>query len=198
MRRRHRLLVAAGLLAPACSPAPTATRGTHSSATPPAEAGPDTTAAATATSAGPTSSADAGGRDPTSADLTTTAYVITVPTDPPTTTTVRPRPLPTTTLPEAADEAVTDAEWWEAQQGYVVPTTGRTALLACIRSYEGGYGTNTGNGYYGAYQFDLQTWRSVGGTGLPSDAEPGEQDMRAGMLLDRRGLAPWPTPARRC
>ncbi|MDX3189787.1 transglycosylase family protein, partial [Streptomyces sp. MN03-5084-2B] len=27
----------------------------------------------------------------------------------------------------------------------------------------GRYATNTGNGYYGAYQFDLPTWRSVGG-----------------------------------
>ncbi len=75
---------------------------------------------------------------------------------------------------------------------------GAGGTLACIRSYEGDYGTNTGNGYYGAYQFDLPTWRSVGGTGLPSDAEPWEQDMRAQMLLDRRGLAPWPTPARMC
>jgi hypothetical protein len=75
---------------------------------------------------------------------------------------------------------------------------GAGGTLACIRSYEGDYGTNTGNGYYGAYQFDLPTWRSVGGTGLPSDASPAEQDMRAQMLLDRRGLAPWPTPARMC
>lgn len=47
-------------------------------------------------------------------------------------------------------------------------------------------------------QFDLQTWRSVGGTGLPSDAEPWEQDMRAEMLHARRGLDPWPTPAIMC
>src|SRR5579875_1090206 len=53
------------------------------------------------------------------------------------------------------------------------------------------YQTNTGNGYYGAYQFDLPTWRSVGGTGLPSDASPAEQDYRALYLYRMRGWEPW-------
>ncbi len=78
---------------------------------------------------------------------------------------------------------------------------GAGGTLACIRYYEqgeDGYATDTGNGYYGAYQFDMQTWRGVGGSGNPAHASPAEQDMRAQMLLDRRGLAPWPTPARMC
>lgn len=36
--------------------------------------------------------------------------------------------------------------------------------------------TNTGNGYYGKYQFDLPTWRRFGGTGLPSNAPESVQD----------------------
>ena len=56
--------------------------------------------------------------------------------------------------------------------------------------------TNTGNGFYGAYQFDLQTWQSVGGTGLPSDAPPAEQDARAKALYARRGAQPWPVCGR--
>ena len=56
----------------------------------------------------------------------------------------------------------------------------------------GNYASNTGNGFYGAYQFDLQTWRSVGGSGLPSAAEPWEQDARARALYAARGDAPWP------
>ena len=32
--------------------------------------------------------------------------------------------------------------------------------------------------YYGLYQFDLGTWRSVGGSGLPTDASAGEQTYR--------------------
>lgn len=51
----------------------------------------------------------------------------------------------------------------------------------------GNYSINSGNGYYGAYQFDLPTWQSVGGTGLPSDASPEEQDMRAQMLVEKNG-----------
>ena len=50
---------------------------------------------------------------------------------------------------------------------------------------------NTGNGYYGMWQFDLPTWHSVGGTGLPSDASIDEQIMRARMLYDARGWQPW-------
>jgi peptidoglycan hydrolase-like protein with peptidoglycan-binding domain len=53
------------------------------------------------------------------------------------------------------------------------------------------YNTNTGNGYYGAYQFDLPTWRSVGGTGLPNQAPPAEQDFRALYLYRMRGWEPW-------
>ena len=65
---------------------------------------------------------------------------------------------------------------------------------AALRRCESGgdYTVNSGNGYYGAYQFDLQTWQSVGGTGLPSDAPPWEQDARARALFAARGAQPWP------
>jgi len=53
------------------------------------------------------------------------------------------------------------------------------------------YATDTGNGYYGAYQFDLPTWRSVGGSGSPSQASKAEQDARALMLYRQRGWQPW-------
>jgi hypothetical protein len=72
-------------------------------------------------------------------------------------------------------------------------------IWACIRQHESGnnYSENTGNGYYGAYQFSLATWRSVGGSGLPSSAPPAEQDMRAQMLQARSGWGQWST-ARMC
>ncbi|HEX5403351.1 MAG TPA: transglycosylase family protein [Pseudonocardiaceae bacterium] len=47
------------------------------------------------------------------------------------------------------------------------------------------------NGHYGAYQFDLTTWRSVGGTGKPNQATPAEQDYRALYLYRMRGWQPW-------
>ncbi|MEP6980695.1 MAG: transglycosylase family protein, partial [Nakamurella sp.] len=63
------------------------------------------------------------------------------------------------------------------------------ALRRCESS--GKYDINTGNGYYGAYQFDLSTWRSVGGSGYPNEASPAEQDYRALYLYRMRGWQPW-------
>jgi hypothetical protein len=61
----------------------------------------------------------------------------------------------------------------------------------------GNYSTNTGNGYYGAYQFDLRTWRGLGYSGKPSSASPGTQDQAAETLLAQRGWQPWPACARK-
>lgn len=47
-------------------------------------------------------------------------------------------------------------------------------------------------GYYGLYQFNTGTWRSVGGSGLPSRASAGEQTYRAKLLYKQRGRSPWP------
>ncbi|WP_414042307.1 transglycosylase family protein [Macrococcus sp. EM39E] len=51
---------------------------------------------------------------------------------------------------------------------------------------------NTGNGFYGMYQFDLQTWRGVGGYGYPHQASAAEQTKRAQILYNQRGAQPWP------
>ncbi|MBP2349257.1 murein DD-endopeptidase MepM/ murein hydrolase activator NlpD [Kribbella aluminosa] len=53
-----------------------------------------------------------------------------------------------------------------------------------------------GGGYYGLFQFDLQTWRSVGGSGNPTNASAGEQLMRAKKLYSQRGASPWPVCGR--
>lgn len=47
-------------------------------------------------------------------------------------------------------------------------------------------------GYYGLYQFNTGTWRSVGGSGLPSNASASEQTYRAKLLYKQRGRSPWP------
>ena len=67
------------------------------------------------------------------------------------------------------------------------------AIWAAIAQCESGGNPsiNTGNGYYGMYQFSLPTWQSVGGTGLPSDASAEEQTMRARMLQQRAGWGQW-------
>jgi len=46
--------------------------------------------------------------------------------------------------------------------------------------------------YHGLYQFSVPTWKSVGGTGLPSQAPASEQTARAKMLYERSGAGPWP------
>jgi hypothetical protein len=46
--------------------------------------------------------------------------------------------------------------------------------------------------YRGAYQFDIKTWETVGGSGDPAVAPSDEQDARARELYARRGDQPWP------
>ena len=47
-------------------------------------------------------------------------------------------------------------------------------------------------GYYGKYQFDLDTWAAVGGSGNPAKASEAEQDYRAAILYSQAGSSPWP------
>jgi LysM repeat protein len=72
---------------------------------------------------------------------------------------------------------------------------GGGGTLSAIRACESGgdYGAVSSDGLYGgAYQFDRQTWQSVGGSGDPAAASPAEQDARAGQLSTQRGSNPWP------
>ena len=64
------------------------------------------------------------------------------------------------------------------------------AIAACESG--GDPSTNTGNGFYGKYQFTQSTWQSVGGTGNPAAASEAEQDRRAAMLYAQAGSTPWP------
>lgn len=66
--------------------------------------------------------------------------------------------------------------------------------LAQLRQCESGgnYSTNTGNGFYGAYQFTQSTWSSLGMPGRPDQASPAMQDKAAVMLANRSGMGQWP------
>jgi hypothetical protein len=71
--------------------------------------------------------------------------------------------------------------------------------LAKLRACESGgnYQTNTGNGYYGAYQFALGTWRGLGYSGYPHQASPATQDEAVRKLQARSGWGQWPACSRR-
>lgn len=83
-----------------------------------------------------------------------------------------------------------DALWSAAEEFFPHQTEKAVRVVHC--ESRGQAGINTGNGYYGAWQFDLVTWRGVGGNGLPSEASIHEQTMRARILYDMRGWQPWP------
>ncbi|WP_424892158.1 ubiquitin-like domain-containing protein [Streptomyces sp. XH2] len=51
--------------------------------------------------------------------------------------------------------------------------------------------------YGGLYQFDVHTWRSLGGSGRPQDAPASEQTLRAKKLYVSRGASPWPVCGRK-
>lgn len=58
----------------------------------------------------------------------------------------------------------------------------------------GNYKINTGNGYYGAYQFAAGTWRGVGGGRYASTADRAPkwaQDHMAYRLFKQQGWGPW-------
>jgi hypothetical protein len=59
------------------------------------------------------------------------------------------------------------------------------------------YHVNTGNGYYGAYQFNRGTWHSLGMHGRPDKAKATHQDKAAKKLHAKSGWAPWPSCARK-
>jgi len=61
----------------------------------------------------------------------------------------------------------------------------------------GRYDINTGNGFYGAYQFVASTWRGLGYPGMPHQAPPSMQDEAARQLQARSGWGQWPACTRK-
>jgi hypothetical protein len=77
------------------------------------------------------------------------------------------------------------------------PASASPALEAIAACESGGNpGANTGNGFYGKFQFTIETWQSVGGSGNPAAASEAEQNQRAAMLYAREGASPWPVCGR--
>lgn len=75
-----------------------------------------------------------------------------------------------------------------------VPNTVPDEVWAALRKCESNnrYDINTGNGYYGAYQFAAGTWTRLGYKGLPHRAAPAVQDEAAKRLQAKAGWGQWP------
>ncbi len=71
--------------------------------------------------------------------------------------------------------------------------------MARLRLCEAGgiYSRNSGNGYYGAYQYNLSTWANYGGYKYPHLAPAAVQDAKFLETFSRRGWQPWPACSRK-
>lgn len=96
-----------------------------------------------------------------------------------------PDSLPRTPDPRPAPIAEPEPE------PVVAPAGG---VWAALRECESGgdYTTNTGNGFFGAYQFLPSTWSGLGYPGMPHEASPAMQDAAAQDLQARSGWGQWP------
>lgn len=97
----------------------------------------------------------------------------------------------------------------EAQKQVNIPTQPKSTPQVAVNSSEdafirlsyceaGGDPTkNTGNGYYGMFQFDIGTWANYGGYARADLAPADVQIAKARETQARRGWSPWPACARK-
>lgn len=120
------------------------------------------------------------------------AAVVTPATIPPTTTTTAPPPPPPppTTPPRASRSLV--------RPRYAGPVTDATfaALARCEAGGRADAVSRSGR-YFGAFQFSLATWQSMGMTGRPIDHPYEVQLATAKRLQMRSGWGQWPVCSRR-
>ncbi len=107
----------------------------------------------------------------------------------------RPAARPATSRARVIRTSVAGATIAAGAAGAVMGASPASAdIYSQIRGCESGgnYSTNTGNGYYGAYQFSQSTWNSLGYAGNPASASPATQDAAAAQLAARSGFGQWP------
>jgi hypothetical protein len=84
----------------------------------------------------------------------------------------------------------------EARREALAPQASPVLEAIAVCESGGDPTTDTGNGFYGKYQFTLETWAAVGGSGNPAQASEAEQDRRAAILYAQAGASPWPVCGR--
>jgi resuscitation-promoting factor RpfB len=111
----------------------------------------------------------------------------------------------------AAQRAAALAAQHQARKARKAPSTSSAAaqpsgaslsgVWACIAQHESGGNpaANTGNGFYGAFQFTLASWQAVGGPpGLPSNYPLSVQLHYAEVLQAQSGWGNWPVSSQMC
>ena len=71
----------------------------------------------------------------------------------------------------------------------------------CVHEHEGAWNSNTGNGYYGGFQYLTSTWINSGGGQYASRADlatPHEQLLVTWHVTRSSGWGQWPNTARMC
>lgn len=93
---------------------------------------------------------------------------------------------------KAADDTDTDVPDEDA------PSVSDNSVWDRIAQCESGgnWSINSGNGYYGGLQFSAQTWKSVGGPGLPHQNSREVQIKYAKILQQRAGWGQWSCAAK--
>lgn len=115
--------------------------------------------------------------------------IIPNPNQAPPTTPMPTQPPGTTPPPQPAATIVVDAAYTPS------------GVWACIAEHESGGNPaeNTGNGYYGAFQFAISSWEAAGGgPGLPSDYPYAYQLTVAEQLQRMQGWSAWPNTSVMC
>jgi hypothetical protein len=111
----------------------------------------------------------------------------------------------------AAHRAAALAAQHQARQAHGTPSASpapaqpsgaaMSGVWACIAQHESGGNpaANTGNGFYGAFQFTEASWQAVGGpSGLPSNYPLSVQLHYAEVLQARSGWGNWPVTSQLC
>lgn len=144
---------------------------------------------------------------PAEAEVTTT--VAPPPTTPPPTT-AAPVTAPPTTAPKPKAAAApkpkaapapapkpTAAPAVRRQAATPTPPAAGDDVWVRLAQCESGMRNDLGAPYYGYFQFSPTTWRSIGGTGLPSDHSYEVQLAMAKKLQARSGWGQWPVCGKR-
>lgn len=126
-----------------------------------------------------------------SEEATTTVVTTTAP--PATTTTTTATPKPTVPLRRSTRAAnATPTTTTAADADAAPPAAGGSDVWTRLAKCESGMRNDAGAPYYGFFQFSAQTWRGVGGSGLPTDHPYDVQLEFAKKLQARSGWGQWP------